>query len=359
MVISSYWHLSVSMAVSFAVTLFFLWALKPIAIRLELVDNPGGRKRHLGQIPLIGGIAMFLGFAFALLTLDISLAPYRGFIAACTLLIVVGVLDDLHELSARTRLYAQVGASFIMVFWSGVYLKSIGNVFATGNIAMGFLAIPFTVFSTVAAINAVNMVDGMDGVAGGLCLIEFCFISLFLFLSGHVHDIQLVGILISAVLAFLCLNFPWSKTKKARVFMGDSGSMLLGFTITWFLIKFSQSPYQSFHPVIILWILAVPVFDIITMTFRRLIRRQSPATATRDHIHHVLASTGLSHRACSLLIYLFALVMGSIGVLGSVYNVSDYVMLLLLFFSYGAYLVMYSNLLKQHTTTELFATDES
>jgi undecaprenyl-phosphate alpha-N-acetylglucosaminyl 1-phosphatetransferase len=346
--VTEFVHQWLSYGVSFGITLFFLWVLTPIAIRLDLVDHPGGRKQHTGTVPLIGGIAMFLGFAFSLLTLDISLAPYRGFIAAATLLVVVGVLDDLHELSPRARLAAQFIASVMMV-WSGVYLQNIGNLFGGGLVSFGFLAIPFTILATVAAINAVNMIDGIDGLAGGLSVIELLMISILLQASHHVFAISLLGILIAAVCAFLCFNFPFGKMRRATIFMGDSGSMFLGFTMTWLLIQFSQQPDKSFDPIIILWILAVPVFDLITVTFRRLLSRVSPFKAQRDHIHHVLEATGMSIFHCSLSICGFALLLGSLGVAGSLWKVPDSFMLLGLLVLYALYVGIYIQLQQRRT----------
>ena len=324
---------------AFGVTFFFLWGLKPIAIRLELVDPPGGRKQHWGAIPLVGGIAMFLGFAFSLLTLNISLAPYRGFIAAAILLVIVGVLDDLHELSPRARLLAQVIASIIMITWEGTALHTLGNVFGAVNLSLWFLGIPFTIFAMVAAINAVNMIDGMDGLAGGVCLIELFFILSLLKISGETDPIALISLLMASLMAFLLFNFPFTEKKTATVFMGDSGSMFLGFTITWLLMKYSQAPHMSFHPIIILWILAIPVFDLVTVTFRRLLTRRSPLKAHRDHIHHILESMGMSPFQCTSTICFFSFLLGGAGVLATLWKVPDDYMLYAFFGVYSFYLV--------------------
>lgn len=331
-----------SYGLAFAVTLFFLWGLRPIAIRLGLVDNPGGRKQHRGQVPLIGGIAMFLGFAFAILSLDVSLASYRGFLAAALLLVIVGILDDLHELSPRARLWAQLIASLMMIFWSGVSIHSIGNVFGIGDISLGYLTIPFTVFAMVAAINALNMIDGMDGLAGGVCFIELIVLAVLLHYSHQLADIQIIYTLIAVVFAFLLCNFPIRVVNLSSVFMGDSGSMFLGFVITWFLIKFSQGAHPSFPPVVILWVLAVPVFDIITVTFRRLLSRRSPTQASRDHIHHVLSDVGLTPTACTIAICTLSAIFGALGLLGAIYVVAQYLLFFLLLVSYVIYAVVYT-----------------
>src|SRR5471030_2400768 len=115
--------------VAFAMTIAGLVLLKPLALRLGLVDKPGGRKHHEGEIPLIGGVAMFFGFGFSLLTLHVSLSDYRCLIAACALLVITGILDDFHELAPRSRLFIQLFVAVLMVTWGNNYLNDLGNLF--------------------------------------------------------------------------------------------------------------------------------------------------------------------------------------------------------------------------------------
>src|SRR5262245_59089903 len=146
---------------NFIITIGCISLLRPLAVRINLVDAPHGRKQHEGHVPLIGGIAMFLGVLFALLTLSISLQPLRGFIAGCALLVFIGVLDDFHELSARARLVAQAAAGLIMVLWGKVALHSLGNLLFLGDIHLGWFSLPITVLAVIGIINAVNMTDGV------------------------------------------------------------------------------------------------------------------------------------------------------------------------------------------------------
>src|SRR5690349_200444 len=109
--------------VAFFTTIGCIWLLRPLAIRLDLVDSPGGRKQHAGHIPLVGGLAMFLGFLFSLLTLPISLTDYRPLLAGCSLLVFIGILDDFHELPARARFAAQIAAALLMTAWGNVSIE--------------------------------------------------------------------------------------------------------------------------------------------------------------------------------------------------------------------------------------------
>ncbi|MEE8286845.1 MAG: MraY family glycosyltransferase, partial [Gammaproteobacteria bacterium] len=149
-----------------------LHLLRPMAKRVGLVDEPGGRKPHQGSVPLIGGVAMFCGFSLAALTLDMGLTAYRSFFAAAAILVVVGLLDDMHELSSRARFGAQILAAVLMAYWGGVVLGDLGGLASGGaSFALSGWEIVFTVFCTVGVINALNMSDGVDGLAGGLSLV--------------------------------------------------------------------------------------------------------------------------------------------------------------------------------------------
>ncbi|MDX1513211.1 MAG: MraY family glycosyltransferase, partial [Gammaproteobacteria bacterium] len=155
----------------FALTLLLLGFLRPVATRIGLVDRPDSRKQHVGQVPLIGGLAMFCGFTLAALTMDQSLTAYRSFFAAAGILVVVGVLDDLRELTSAARFGAQIVAAGLMAWWGGVALHDLGGLRAQQELfELGRWTIPFTIFATVGVINALNMIDGLDGLAGGLSL---------------------------------------------------------------------------------------------------------------------------------------------------------------------------------------------
>lgn len=307
--------------IAFSVALTGIVLLKPLAVRLGLVDAPGGRKFHEGNIPLIGGIAMFLGFSFALLTLDVSLSAYRCLIAGSGLLVVTGLLDDFRELTPRSRLFIQIFVGILMVWWGNISLQSFGNLFSLGEIKLGFFAFPITVLAVVTVINAVNMTDGADGLAGSVAFVEFFYLA---WLSYHAHLLvtgQLIYLIITVLLAFLCFNFPWRQ--KASVFMGDSGSMWLGFMLAWFCIELSQASHKAAQPVVFLYIMAIPLWDISSVIFRRLTRGFSPFKPDRGHLHHCLLQRGFSSLQVTIVISLLSALLGSIGILGEKYNIPE------------------------------------
>jgi UDP-GlcNAc:undecaprenyl-phosphate GlcNAc-1-phosphate transferase len=284
-----------SAGIGFACTLLFLYLLRPIAVRLRLVDRPSERKSHEGEIPLVGGIAMFLGFAISVLTLPVGLTALRPFFAASLILVVVGVLDDLRELSSRARFAAQILAAAIMVWWGGVALFDLGHIGPGGTLfGLPGFEVVFSVFCAVGVINALNMVDGLDGLAGGVSLVPLLGLALVAHRGELAADRDVLLLLAVVCLAFLWVNvrLPWRR--RALAFMGDAGSMFLGFAITWFVVKLSQGPERAMAPVTALWLLLVPLFDTVWLLFKRPLSGRLPTAAGREHLHHVLQMAGCS-----------------------------------------------------------------
>ncbi|MES2142188.1 MAG: MraY family glycosyltransferase [Pseudomonadota bacterium] len=323
--------------VAFFITLLCIILLKPLAVRLGLVDAPSSRKHHQGEIPLIGGLAMFIGFLAALLTLPISLRDYRSFIAGSALLVFVGLLDDFHELSPKSRFLAQIIALLLMFFWGGIKLTHLGNLIFYREIGLNIYSLPVTVIAGLGIINAINMTDGIDGLAGTLVLTELiiliqCAIFNHQFIAAHI-----LLLIIATVLAFLCLNFRWPGCVHAQVFMGDAGSMLLGFILVWFLIELSQTGSHAVTPVTMLWIMSLPLFDTTAVMLYRASKRKSIFSSDRQHLHHLLTGLNLSAAQISLILGSINLVLAVIGLLGFYYQLAEGI----LFISFLILFVLY------------------
>ena len=297
----------------FVITVLMLGLLRPVANRIELTDRPTKRKTHAGNVPLIGGLAMFCGFVFAALTLDTGLTPYRSFFAAGAIMVIVGVLDDMHELSSRARFGAQITAALLMVSWGGVVLTDFGSLRLDGTVfELHRLDVLVTVFCTVGVINALNMSDGADGLAGSLALVTLSGLAL---LAGGAQR-QLLLLLCVVVIAFLLFNLRLPGRPRALVFMGDAGSMFLGFAITWFVIDMSQGEARAITPVTALWLLLVPLFDTVWLIFRRAGTGRWPTSPDAEHLHHVLQMTGLGVNQSVGCIFAVAAMAGLIGIGG-------------------------------------------
>ena len=334
----------VSLAAAFGMTLFLLLMLRPVATRIGLVDHPGERKLHGGAVPLIGGIAMFVAFCLSVLTLDIPITGLRAFFAGSLILVVIGILDDMHELTARTRFTVQIIATAIMALWGGVVLNDFGHLLSSEFVfELYWLAVPVTVFAAIGVINALNMLDGVDGLAGFVALVAVIGMAVISFAAGDMNTLMILGLVFSVITAFLIVNLRNDHKQCSMVFMGDSGSMFLGFALSWFLITLSQGDDRAMSPATALWLFAIPLFETLTMIIRRTRNGRSPFSADREHIHHMLGLTGYSKRMTVLIIVFASLLFASLGLFGHFYQVPEYVM----FYSFIAVFVGYLLLIRR------------
>lgn len=279
--------------------------LRPAAIRVGLVDFPGGRKRHIGSVPLVGGIAIIFAFCLCALLFLTIVSPYKPLILGMAVLLVVGVLDDLHELAPRNKLLHQLIAVVLMTSWGGLYLRDLGDLFGQGPVLLLDWGMPLTVFAAVSVINAYNMSDGIDGLAGGWGLVGFASMTYLAGVIGAESVARLNLILVGCLGGFLLFNLrhPWRR--QAAVFLGDAGSMTIGFAVVWFAIELTQrtgSANLVVPPVVMLWVLGLPLIDMFAVTVRRITKRRNPLLADRTHLHHVLLRIGLSDHWVVLLL---------------------------------------------------------
>jgi|GEM_PF-621590 len=304
-------------AASFLVCLLAIVGLRPVAVAVDLVDKPGGRKTHHGEIPIVGGIAMFLGLSVGLGLVPGDPLRSETFIAACALLVVTGLLDDRFELSPWLRLPAQAAATLMVVtqLFAGTGF-GLGNPLGFGNIEFhGLAAFVVILFFVVGAINAFNMLDGMDGLAGAVSLVALSGISVLAFGGGQPFTLQVSLTLAGAVGAFLLFNLPIRRNRGVRCFMGDAGSTLIGFILALLCMRLTQGQTRILAPVSVLWLVALPVFELLWTIIRRVSRRQSPFRADREHFHHLLVDAGLGVRGAFIVYVLCATVLTGAGLL--------------------------------------------
>lgn len=318
----------ISLFGTFLITTISLFALKPVARKIGLLDIPGGRKIHKTPTPLVGGVGIYVGILCMSLLSPQVFIHYSAMLAISGLVLLIGVFDDARELKVSVRMGAHGFAAWLMAAVAGNQLLSLGNIMAFGPVELGILAIPITIFATVGVINAINMTDGIDGLSGGLVLLSLLFISIVAFSSGHIAMLQFNTLLICALLAFLALNFrlPWKRS--AMVYLGDAGSTLLGFILTWIIIETTQGPDAMIAPVYALWFLAVPLIDTVSLLIKRPLRGVNPFSAGNDHIHHRLIAAGFSHERTVIGLYIVSIITGTIGLIGYFYQASEALMFL-------------------------------
>ncbi|MEM9531224.1 MAG: undecaprenyl-phosphate alpha-N-acetylglucosaminyl 1-phosphate transferase [Pseudomonadota bacterium] len=287
-----------------------LRAFAPAAARLGLVDHPQARKVHQQATPLVGGLAVFGGAVFGLLAVPEPMGVYRILFAAAGALLLVGLFDDLKELSPPTRFAAQIFAATAMVMAGGVSLQSFGHLVNSSELLLGALALPVTVFCAVGVINAINMADGVDGLAGGLVLIALGGL-----VAASLLAQQPVPLLYWAVMPSLFVFLLWNfrGNRPAAVFLGDAGTLWLGFLLAWLLIDHSQGPGALIDPVTALWLLAVPLMDTVYVMIERPRRGKSPFSAGQDHLHHLFLRAGLARARTVVTLWLLAVFLAGFG----------------------------------------------
>ncbi|WP_376694377.1 MraY family glycosyltransferase [Wenzhouxiangella sp. EGI_FJ10409] len=281
---------SITALVSSALIILLCRTLAP---SLGLVDHPCNRRRHARTTPVVGGLGIAVGFLLSLLLLEPFNFHADTLLAGIGLLAIVGVIDDIHDLRTFWRLLAQLAAVMLVVVYGELQVQFLGNLFGFGAVGLWVFSGVFTVLCVMLMINAVNMLDGVDGLAGGVSLVTLAGFSLVLFLDGSAAWIMpfLLGL---AVGGFLPYNMrgPWRK--NASVFMGDSGSTILGFALAWLAIYATQTESAGIYPVTVAWMLVLPAADALSLFFRRCVRGRSPLSADRWHLHHIFIRGGWS-----------------------------------------------------------------
>ncbi len=297
---------------AFAAALLILMLRRP-AQRWQLVDVPGGRKRHAAPVAVTGGVAITSAMLLALAASFSAFGQYAAFFVGAVILAMTGLLDDLGEVSAGAKMLVQIFVAVLMTSGGANFLVNLGNLFATDPINTRLWGIPLTVFATVAVINAINMFDGLDGLAGSLALVMLVFFAGFALTIGDLNMAKIVIVLAGAIVGFLFFNLPWPIRGEHRTFMGDAGSMVLGFAIAWFSISLTQQNLNNVPPPTMLWVLGILLMDVFTVTVRRLARRRSPMAPDRDHIHHILMRRGHSPRAAVTMLVAANALMAAVG----------------------------------------------
>jgi len=313
---------------AFSVSALLIHVLKRYAVRVGLVDYPCERKRHCGEVPLIGGVAIFLAFAMCLLISDLRVMDHAALLSGSMLLVVIGVVDDIKVLPSRPRFLAQIIAAGVMCVWGDVVLRDLGVLSFDGSLfTLGSLAIPFTIFATVGVINAVNMSDGIDGLSGSLAVVALLGLAIATSVSvEHAHQFKTIVVLISAIAAFLFFNVRFPGRIRALVFLGDAGSMFIGFVLSWYVISLTQGEHRLLSPVTVLWFLAMPLFDTVGIMLRRIVKGRSPFRADREHFHHAFQLAGFSVFRTQMIITVLALLMMGFGLLGQYLHIPEIVM---------------------------------
>jgi UDP-GlcNAc:undecaprenyl-phosphate GlcNAc-1-phosphate transferase len=282
---------------TFMFTALIVPLIKKISIYIGAVAKPNERTVHKNDMPQLGGLAIFSGFLIGYMLFSKQTIEMNSILIGSFILIITGIIDDINPIKAKYKWIAQLIAASVVVFYGGILLKDIS---AFGYyVDFGVLAQPITLLFIVTMINAINLIDGLDGLAAGISSIFFLTIGIIAFILNNLGglDIVLSFIMLGSTLGFLVHNFH-----PAKIFMGDTGSMFLGFIIAVIaLLGFKNVTLTSL--IVPILILAVPLLDTIFAVLRRIISGKSIATPDKQHLHHQLLKMNFSHKTTVLIIY--------------------------------------------------------
>ena len=291
---------------AFVLTLIFIPPVIFMVNRFKLFDRPNARKEHSVPTPTFGGISIFSGMMVSLLFWFkfYNHPSIITFFLSMILLFGVGIMDDLKDLAARYKLVIEVGVASLLAV-SGIRITSFGGLFGINELHIMAQYI-ITVVAIVGITNAFNLIDGIDGLAGGLGFMSLVTLGIFLTISKDLNYAMIAFALAGALLGFLYFNF-----NPARIFMGDTGSLMLGFVIAVLCVQLMK--INSIHPtpvvpniyVFTLGIVMIPVFDTLRVFGTRIWKGRSPFSADKTHIHHLITNKGFTHGFAARLICVF------------------------------------------------------
>ncbi len=281
---------------AFVIAYFSMPVVIRLAHRLGAIDQPDHRKVHQTAMPRMGGMAIFLAFIIVMLLLVKVSGPFIGIVIGAAIVFLVGLLDDMYQLSAWVKLIGQIIAASIAIYF-GVIIHFVNNPF-DGLLALGYLSIPITFLWIVGITNAINLIDGLDGLAAGVSTIAAVTMGIVALMQGQSLVAMAAFVLAAAILGFLPYNFH-----PARTFMGDSGSNFLGFTLACLAVTGVAKSTAIISLLLPIVILGIPIFDTFFAIFRRIYKKAPIFMPDKDHLHHRLLALGFPHRKTVLIIY--------------------------------------------------------
>lgn len=298
---------------SFIIPYLITVYLTPIIFRITLIKDitahENGRTSHHGKVPLMGGLSVFAGFFIASLLLvdQQELSSLKELLAGTLIILMMGMKDDMFGVPAWKKIAGQALAAGILIFVGDVRFTDLHGFLGVGEIGYG-LSVVITLITIVGLTNCYNLIDGVDALAAGLGSTGLTALAIWFGINGYQGLMMVSVILTASLIAFIPFNL---RNNKRKIFMGDTGSMPLGFVIAFLIIQFNQlnigatAPYDLISaPAISIGIAFVPVFDTLRVMLLRLLKQKSPFCADRNHMHHKFLALGLSHGQTSLLLAL-------------------------------------------------------
>ena len=293
---------------------FIIISLSRIAKKISLVDIPDNRKIHKTRIPLIGGISIYTTLILSFFIFDeINLPFYKILFFFSAFIVIIGIVDDLKNISYKFRIILIILTSYLIIFYTDIYIRDLGIFFNFVFENLGLFGILFTLFCVVALVNAFNFIDGVDGLASIQSILILSIILFYDFLFSLNHNLKINIYLMETLVIFIFFNL--FLPNKYKIFLGDAGSMFLGFYISWIVIYMSQH-YNALPIMLIPWILSYPVFDLVSTVIIRLTKQISPFRPDHFHFHFILLKQKkLNKININIIILILTLIFNLIGFL--------------------------------------------
>lgn len=277
--------------------LFFIPIVKKIAIHVGALDIPNKRKVHKVPIPRLGGLGIYAGFLLGYILFGHESIQMNAILIGSIIIIITGIIDDIKPVPAKYKFIGQLVAAIIIPTYGGIVLRDVSFFGVYMN--FGILSYPLTIFFIASVINCMNLIDGLDGLAGGIASIYFITIGIIsiLFMNSSGLDAILTFIMLGSTLGFLYHNF-----NPASIFMGDSGSMFLGYMIAVIaLLGYKNVTFTSF--IVPIFLLAIPILDTTLAILRRFVNHKPISMPDKNHLHHQFLKQNFSQRRTVLIIY--------------------------------------------------------
>ncbi len=312
---------------AFTAVHFLIPLLIKISYHFNLYDKPDvNRKLHTRYISPLGGVAIFISLfiGFSLSGYPDQFPGFAYFSSALVLLFFTGLKDDIMEISTYKKLSIEIFSAMLIVFGCGAVIFEFGGIFGLNAVPL-YISVPLTLFTVVVVMNAFNLIDGVDGLAGGIGFIASLFFAVGFYLSGEIHFFYLSMIVAITLGSFLIHNF-----QPAKIFMGDTGSLVVGFVFAFLSVRFiglnqvagDINFFVNSVPVLPIAFLSVPLYDTFTVVLKRLFRGDSPFTPGRDHVHHQLLNMGFSPKHTTLYLYGVTLLISTVAIAISALNIN-------------------------------------
>ncbi len=302
MLISGNIFILLALAVAFLISFSATPTVIALAHKIKAIDIPKDERRvHKKPIPLIGGLAIFYGFVISVLCFAVIDRQVMGLLLGSVIIVTVGVIDDMRDLSAKLKLLFQIIAAAIVIYF-GVEIEYVANPFAKWfgpqYINLGLWSIPITMIWIIGVTNAVNLIDGLDGLACGVSTIASVALLSMTLLSQNLNAAIITAALAGAGFGFLPYNF-----NPAKIFMGDTGSTFLGFVLACISIQGIMKMYALISIAVPVLILGLPIFDTLFAIMRRIAKKKPIMAPDRGHLHHRLLDMGFSQRQTVTILY--------------------------------------------------------